>query len=57
MNKSGSYTESLDFVLQSNSPAINKGTVVDEVPDDFFGNPRDATPDIGACEYIIRVSK
>jgi Secretion system C-terminal sorting domain/Putative flagellar system-associated repeat/Bacterial Ig-like domain (group 2) len=56
MNKSGSYSESLDFVLQSTSPAINKGTVVSEVTSDFFGNPRNATPDIGAYEHIVPVS-
>jgi hypothetical protein len=55
INKSGSYSESLDFVLQSTSPAINKGTMVSEVTSDFFGNPRDATPDIGAYEYIVQV--
>jgi hypothetical protein len=56
INKSGSYSESLDFELKNTSPAINKGTVVSGVTDDFFGNPRDATPDIGACEYIIQVT-
>jgi hypothetical protein len=56
INTSGTYSNARDFFLQSPSPAINKGTVVDDVSDDFFGNPRDATPDIGAYEYIIRVT-
>jgi Secretion system C-terminal sorting domain/Putative flagellar system-associated repeat/Right handed beta helix region/Bacterial Ig-like domain (group 2) len=56
INKSGSYSESQDFVLQSTSPAINKGIDVYEVTQDFFGNPRDATPDIGAYEYVVQVT-
>jgi hypothetical protein len=51
LNKSGSFSDSHDFILQSTSPAINKGTGVNDVTNDFFGNPRDATPDIGAYEY------
>jgi len=55
-NNSGSYSESVDFALQSISPVINRGTNLSEVTNDFFGNPRDATPDIGAYEYIVPVS-
>jgi len=55
INTSGSYSSYLDFVLQGTSPAINKGTVVNEVNRDFFSNSRDATPDIGAYEYSVSV--
>ena len=41
------------FKLLNNSPAINKGTYISKVTNDFFGNPRDAAPDIGAHEYTI----
>ena len=53
LNKSGLYSESSDFILQGTSPAINKGTLLSEVTNDFFSNPRDDSPDIGAYEYNI----
>jgi hypothetical protein len=53
INKSESYSKDLDFVLQNNSPAINKGTNLSEITHDYFDNTRDATPDIGAYEYLI----
>jgi hypothetical protein len=56
INASGTYSTARDFFLQSTSPAINRGTVVNEVNQDFFGNPRDATPDIGAYEYGVPVT-
>ncbi len=42
-----------DFRLQSSSPAIDKGTPLAEVPNDFRGvaRPRGTTHDIGAYEY------
>jgi hypothetical protein len=39
------------FALQSSSPAINKGLPLTEVTDDFFGNPRNGSPDIGGLEF------
>jgi parallel beta-helix repeat protein len=39
------------FALQSSSPAINKGLSLTEVTDDFFGNPRNGSPDIGGLEF------
>jgi len=40
-----------DYYLQPGSPCIDAGTP-DGAPDyDIEGNPRDATPDIGAYEY------
>lgn len=39
------------FRLLSNSPAINRGGVLSEVVDDYFGNSRGSTPDIGAHEF------
>ncbi len=39
------------FKLQSSSPAINKANVISSITQDFFGNNRDSTPDIGAVEY------
>ena len=56
INASRTYSTSRDFYLQGTSPAINKGTVEHEVTQDFYGNPRDATPDIGAYEYIVPVT-
>jgi hypothetical protein len=52
-NSSAEYSKKSDFILQKTSPAINKGTIVNEVTTDYSGNSRDANPDIGACEYII----
>jgi len=56
INASGTYSIASDFFLQNISQAINKGTVVNEVTQDFSGNPRDATPDIGAYEYSVPVT-
>jgi hypothetical protein len=39
------------FKLLETSPAIDKGIVVNNVSEDFFGNPRGSMPDIGAFEY------
>lgn len=39
------------FKLLGTSPAINKGAVLSNVTNDFFLNPRDATPDIGTHEF------
>jgi uncharacterized repeat protein (TIGR02059 family) len=49
-NSSGSYLQDLDFDIQSNSPAINKGTDVG-LSTDYAGNPISGIPDIGALEY------
>jgi hypothetical protein len=40
------------FELQALSPAINKGSVLSEVLDDYSGNSRDKQTDIGALEYF-----
>jgi hypothetical protein len=53
MNRNGSYSTGSDFILQSTSPAVNKGVDINEITHDFFGSSRDATPDIGAYEYFI----
>jgi hypothetical protein len=39
------------FKLLSDSPAIDKGSAITDITDDFFGNKRDII-DIGACEYM-----
>jgi len=39
-----------NFGLQSNSPAINAGTAVSQVTNDFFGQTRSGALDIGADE-------
>ena len=44
-----------DFHLKSNSPAINNGNA-DAPQNDFYGNQRDNTPDIGAVEYMQATS-
>jgi hypothetical protein len=40
------------FKLLQTSPAINKGIIIHDVTEDFFGTLRDNTPDIGAHELI-----
>ncbi|MCK5013351.1 MAG: right-handed parallel beta-helix repeat-containing protein, partial [Candidatus Omnitrophica bacterium] len=42
-----------DFMLQPDSPAIDKGTYIDGMTHDFFGTsiPQGSAPDIGAVEY------
>lgn len=42
-----------DFSLQSSSPAINISGVTEAPTDDFFGQTRDGTPDLGAIEYVV----
>lgn len=39
------------FKLQATSPAINKASVISDLLDDYFGDARDATPDIGGDEF------
>ncbi|KKQ31192.1 MAG: hypothetical protein US47_C0001G0426 [Candidatus Moranbacteria bacterium GW2011_GWE1_37_24] len=43
-----------DFTLQSTSPAINAGTTLASVPNDFLGvsRPQGISYDIGAFEYV-----
>lgn len=45
-----------DFSLQSNSPAVDAVSLTDAPLVDFFGNPRDADPDIGAVEFLNTAS-
>ena len=42
-----------DFMLQPDSPAIDKGIPIDGITHDFFGTliPQGSAPDIGAVEY------
>jgi len=42
-----------DLHLQAGSPALNAATVIAAVTNDFDGQTRDATPDIGADERIV----
>jgi len=53
ITSSPEFTDStnFDFSLQSTSPAVDAGTSAG-VPKDFIGNIRDASPDIGALEYV-----
>ncbi len=48
-NPSGTYSQDIDFDIQSNSPAINKGTYVGLLTD-YLGAPVNGQPDIGAFE-------
>ena len=41
-----------DFHLRLGSPAIDKGAVIASPDYDYDGNERDATPDLGAFEYV-----
>jgi hypothetical protein len=43
--------DSFDPHLLQNSPAIDAGTAEGVTKDDFSGQARDATPDIGAYEW------
>lgn len=49
----GEVTNPNWYVLIKNSPAINNGTPLSDVEFDFFGNPRDSKPDIGAIEFLL----
>ena len=40
-----------DFMIASNSPAVDSADGTFAPTDDYFGLPRDANPDIGAIEY------
>jgi hypothetical protein len=40
------------YLLLNDSPAISEALALAEVIVDYFGNPRDTNPDIGAAEYI-----
>ena len=42
-----------DFTLQSSSPAIDMMGITDAPTDDFSGQTRDATPDLGAMEFLL----
>jgi len=44
------------FRLLPSSPAIDKGTPVPLVKDDFFKTVRDTFPDVGAHEYVFPVA-
>lgn len=44
------YPNPANYGLQSNSPAINAGTAVSQVTNDFFGQGRSGALDIGADE-------
>jgi hypothetical protein len=41
------------FQLKSTSPAIGQATVISTILDDYFGNFRDSSPDIGGHEFIV----
>jgi hypothetical protein len=40
-----------DFRIKAGSPAIGKALAIEITLDDFYGNPRDNKPDIGAVEF------
>jgi hypothetical protein len=41
------------FKLSAASPAIDRALSLPNITHDFFGNPREAIPDMGAHEYIL----
>ena len=47
------------YRLQTGSPAINAGTPVSDVTEDYWGTPRPqgAAVDIGACEFGASASR
>ena len=46
------FVSATDLHIQAGSPVINAGTTT-SVTDDFDGQTRDATPDIGADEFVV----
>jgi hypothetical protein len=40
------------FKLLETSPAIDKGTPRNDIPEDYFHTPRGSSPDIGGYEYV-----
>jgi hypothetical protein len=54
-NGSGAFDLATDFTLQPGSPAIHAGTVVG-LTQDFAGNLISGVPDIGAFEFIQKLS-
>ncbi len=51
VNAGDQNASNYDFSLNSNSPAIDIADSSQAPTDDFFGNTRDVTPDLGAIEY------
>ena len=49
--KTNTFDNPLWFQLLSGSPAIDRAVVLEEVIDDYWQNPRGASPDMGANEY------
>jgi hypothetical protein len=45
-------TKIFDFNLQENSPAIGAANTIYAPSDDYYETTRDASPDIGAIEYV-----
>jgi len=41
-----------DYELEQNSPAVNAGSTLINIPVDLNGKNRDSNPDIGAYEYV-----
>lgn len=39
------------YTLSAGSPAINQGQTITDAADDYFGDPRNGSPDIGAVEF------
>ncbi|MEW6265923.1 MAG: right-handed parallel beta-helix repeat-containing protein [Thermodesulfobacteriota bacterium] len=50
-NITGKFTDALDFMLKSDSPAIGTGQTVQVITSDFAGGPILGTPDIGAFQH------
>lgn len=44
-----------DYTITSSSSCVNNGTSTGAPADDLAGNPRDATPDIGAYELAMNI--
>ena len=52
VDATGFNAASYDFSLQTSSPAIDVASLSYAPIDDYFGNTRDANPDLGAIEFV-----
>jgi hypothetical protein len=56
LNSNPLFSSGSDLRLPYNSPAINVGTTTGAPSSDLLGNTRDANPDMGAYEYVVKTT-
>jgi hypothetical protein len=57
LTRINTFSDPLWYQLLPDSPAIDHASVLPEVSEDFWGNPRGSLPDIGAIEYVGTLSQ